>query len=239
MPRRPRYSEAQVREAVESSPSLAAALRRLGLRPARGNHQTIKKLIARFGISTDHLNPKWALRGRVSSKPTPWKRSSSSTPLMTVGTSSDAYTTPGSNSADARFAGQGETWRGRPMALILDHVNGVPTYHRVENLRIVCPNCAAPLETIAVVRTRRNSATTMPPRRRGVHPEVREPQILLARLRHTQQRQPSTEATHPQGPAPAIKTTHGGPPNHELPRHRPEVRCQRYRHPQMDPVVRG
>ena len=33
------------------------------------------------------------------------------------------------------------------MALILDHVNGVPTDHRIENLRIVCPNCAATLDT--------------------------------------------------------------------------------------------
>jgi hypothetical protein len=33
------------------------------------------------------------------------------------------------------------------MALILDHINGVPDDHRLENLRILCPNCAATLET--------------------------------------------------------------------------------------------
>jgi hypothetical protein len=33
------------------------------------------------------------------------------------------------------------------MALILDHINGVPDDNRLENLRIVCPNCAATLET--------------------------------------------------------------------------------------------
>ncbi len=33
------------------------------------------------------------------------------------------------------------------MSLILDHVNGVPTDNRFENLRIVCPNCAATLDT--------------------------------------------------------------------------------------------
>jgi hypothetical protein len=33
------------------------------------------------------------------------------------------------------------------MALVLDHINGVADDHRLENLRIVCPNCAATLET--------------------------------------------------------------------------------------------
>jgi hypothetical protein len=43
--------------------------------------------------------------------------------------------------------GQGEIWQGRKMSLILDHVNGVGNDHRLENLRIVCPNCAATFET--------------------------------------------------------------------------------------------
>ena len=33
------------------------------------------------------------------------------------------------------------------MGLILDHVNGVRDDNRLQNLRIVCPNCAATLDT--------------------------------------------------------------------------------------------
>lgn len=48
---------------------------------------------------------------------------------------------------ECELCGQGETWLGRPMGLILDHVNGVRDDNRLENLRIVCPNCAATLDT--------------------------------------------------------------------------------------------
>jgi hypothetical protein len=33
------------------------------------------------------------------------------------------------------------------MSLILDHINGVADDNRLENLQIVCPNCAATLDT--------------------------------------------------------------------------------------------
>jgi hypothetical protein len=33
------------------------------------------------------------------------------------------------------------------MALVLDHISGVPDDNRLENLRIVCPNCAATFDT--------------------------------------------------------------------------------------------
>ena len=35
------------------------------------------------------------------------------------------------------------------ISLILDHINGVHNDNRIENLRIVCPNCNAGLDTFA------------------------------------------------------------------------------------------
>jgi len=48
---------------------------------------------------------------------------------------------------ECEMCGQGEIWRGERMAMILDHINGVRNDNRIENLRIVCPNCAATLST--------------------------------------------------------------------------------------------
>lgn len=45
------------------------------------------------------------------------------------------------------LCGQGEEWNGKKMSLILDHINGINNDNRLENLRIVCPNCNATLDT--------------------------------------------------------------------------------------------
>jgi hypothetical protein len=38
-------------------------------------------------------------------------------------------------------------WEGQQLSLILDHINGINDDHRLENLRIVCPNCDSLLPT--------------------------------------------------------------------------------------------
>jgi len=37
--------------------------------------------------------------------------------------------------------GMGPVWHGKPISLQLDHINGVNNDHRLDNLRILCPNC--------------------------------------------------------------------------------------------------
>ena len=38
---------------------------------------------------------------------------------------------------------------GRPLTLQLDHVNGVNNDHRLENIRLLCPNCHTQQDTYA------------------------------------------------------------------------------------------
>lgn len=43
--------------------------------------------------------------------------------------------------------GIGPEWNGKPMPLILDHINGINNDNRIENLRFVCSNCDSQLDT--------------------------------------------------------------------------------------------
>ena len=38
-------------------------------------------------------------------------------------------------------------WRGCPISIQIDHINGDRDDHRLENLRMLCPNCHSQMET--------------------------------------------------------------------------------------------
>jgi hypothetical protein len=146
--RGPRYTEQEARDAVARSYSYSEVLRRLGLRPAGGNHATLRRQLERWGISSVHFDRYRSARGKVGRR--------SVKPLAEILVRHSTYSrrslkkrlyAEGVKARECELCGQGEGWNGREMALILDHVNGVATDNRLENLRIVCPNCAATLET--------------------------------------------------------------------------------------------
>lgn len=45
------------------------------------------------------------------------------------------------------ICGQSNEWNGKPLTLQLDHINGDHYDNRLENLRVVCPNCHTQTET--------------------------------------------------------------------------------------------
>jgi len=146
VPRPRSWTVEELRDAVALSHSISDVLRRLGLRPAGGNHRSIKWWISRLGLSTDHFDPNVGRRGR----------SAQARPLHDVLTVGSTY--PRGHLKERLYreslkqprcelCGQDEVWHGRRMSLILDHANGIPDDNRLENLRIVCANCAATFDT--------------------------------------------------------------------------------------------
>jgi len=145
--RGPRFTEDELREAIGAARSWAESLRLLHYRSAGGNWKTLQKYAALWGISTDHFDPDAARREAL------WKPAR---PLESILVEGSSYSRndlkrrlflEGIKNRECEICGQGEIWRGRRMALILDHINGVPDDNRLDNLRIVCPNCAATFPT--------------------------------------------------------------------------------------------
>jgi hypothetical protein len=142
-----RYSKEEAGAAVAVSQSFSEALRRLGMRPAGSNFRMLRKRLETWGISVGHFDPYAASRARQRRSPIPLEQ------ILVRGSTyrrhllKERLYTEGLKRRACEICGQGEHWNGRRMSLILDHVNGVADDNRFENLRIVCPNCAATLDT--------------------------------------------------------------------------------------------
>jgi 5-methylcytosine-specific restriction endonuclease McrA len=54
-------------------------------------------------------------------------------------------------------------WRGKPISIHIDHINGIRGDHRLENLRMLCPNCHSQTETYGG-KNRRSSVLHDKPR---------------------------------------------------------------------------
>ncbi len=145
----PRYTEEQARAAVASSLCYSEALTKLGLRPAGGNHRLFRRYVDEvWQISTAHFDPQQArLRGLHRPRPKPIEEILVDGSTFNRSNLKNRLYATGLKTRTCELCGQGEEWRGKPMSLILDHINGVPNDNRLENLRIVCPNCAATLST--------------------------------------------------------------------------------------------
>jgi hypothetical protein len=142
MGHRTRYSEAEARSAIVASFSWAESLRRLGLCPTGGAWRVLKKHAAGWGIPSDHFLP----NGRPPTRRPLDEVLVEGSPVRGTKLKERIYAA-GLKQRACELCGQGEAWNGRRMALILDHINGVRDDNRLENLRIVCANCNATLET--------------------------------------------------------------------------------------------
>jgi hypothetical protein len=142
-----KYSKEILEKIVNSSNNFSEVTRKLGLKPFYGNRITVKKYITLFNIDTKHF--------RLCSYGNSKKRNKVELSEILVENSTYIYTTnlkdklysEGFKERICELCGQDEIWNEKKISLILDHINGVNTDNRIENLRIVCPNCNATLST--------------------------------------------------------------------------------------------
>jgi hypothetical protein len=144
------FTRSELEAAVADARTMSDALRALGLRAAGGNFATLRKYTRQWGVSTAHFDARQVRRERARRRP---RRPIALGQVLVEHSSYNRAQLKqrlfdhGLKQRRCEFCGQDEHWRGGRMALILDHVNGAGDDNRLENLRILCPNCAATLDT--------------------------------------------------------------------------------------------
>lgn len=114
-----------------------------------GNRQTIKNKINEHSINITHFDFKPSsidFKNRFKITPINEILIENSTYINTNHLKLRLYN-EGLKERKCEKCGQDENWNGEKMSLILDHINGINTDNRLQNLRIVCPNCNATLST--------------------------------------------------------------------------------------------
>ena len=151
MNRKERYSEENIKKVAKNATCIKEALIAMGLRAAGGNYKVFHKYVEKYGIDTSHFD---AYKHKNIGK---WS-SENKKPLSDILVENSSYSRDYlkkrlyKEGLKERFCemsgcGQGEEWMKKKMSLILDHINGVHDDNRIDNLRIVCPNCNATLPT--------------------------------------------------------------------------------------------
>jgi hypothetical protein len=108
-----RYTECQAREAIAESLTFTEALRRLGMCWSGGNHRTLKKWAARWGIPTDHFDPNAARRRALRRSAIPLEEVLVENSTYSRGRLKQRLYETGLRSAHCELCGQGELWHGQ------------------------------------------------------------------------------------------------------------------------------
>lgn len=164
MTRKQRFSDEQIKEAVEKSISFRSTLIFLGLcGDGGGNVYALKQRIKELGISTSHFLGHAYLKGKKHN----WNKKTPSSEIFIA----DSKYKGSTDSIKRRYIKEFDVpyecskckineWEGQKLTLQLDHKNGKRNDNRPENLRLLCPNCHSMTQNFAGRNKNRPSSPT-------------------------------------------------------------------------------
>ena len=149
------WSKENLTKIISESETQRDVISKLKIRNAGSNYKTLRKYIELYNISTEHFINSYDKIVSINLN--------KKLPINDILVENSSYTRThlkkrlydeGILKRECCLCGQDENWNGMKISLILDHINGVYNDNRLENLRIVCPNCNAGLDTFAGKNTK-------------------------------------------------------------------------------------
>jgi len=141
---------ARLRKAVKENTTFADVFRSIGFQPPfTHSYAAVKKRLDEEGISYSHIPKRTDKHGR---------QPPSTKPLKAVLVKGSNYCRKnlkhrliekGKLKNKCSICGLEGEWQGKPLVMILDHINGINNDNRLKNLRMVCPNCGSQLSTFS------------------------------------------------------------------------------------------
>lgn len=133
----------QLRIVVKKSHSIREVIQSLGLVPAGGNYQQIKKAISENKIDIQHFSG----QGWRKNKSFPYQPRAALNDLLVKNSAVQSFKLKkrlfhaGLKKPQCEICGWAEQAENGRIPVELDHVNGDRYDNRLHNLRILCPNC--------------------------------------------------------------------------------------------------
>lgn len=140
------YSENDLRKAVKESFSIRQVLNKLGLKEAGGNYETTKRRIKNLNIDTSHFTGQLWSKGKTFSPKRKIDYYFKENIVVQSFRLRNRLISEGIKQHKCECCGITE-WMGQPTPIELDHINGKHHDNRLENLRLLCPNCHAQTDT--------------------------------------------------------------------------------------------
>lgn len=142
------FTDDQFIEAVKISFSKAQVLKNLSLVPAGANYKMVNLMLKKLNLDTSHFTGQAHLKGKTHN----WSEKIELSDILVNGSVYSSHKLKLRLIKDNILVNECSKckiieWQGEKLSLHLDHINGVNDDNRIENLRLLCPNCHSQTDT--------------------------------------------------------------------------------------------